>query len=83
MDSINQGNKMLKITQFNSTLVINNNKIFQNGYKTSYSISPQKNFNIKKVNDKRIKALGSTQKLLEIELKRKDINPKQRQRRFK
>lgn len=63
---------MIKITQFNSSLIINDEKVVQKGYKTSSSNSPQKNFNIKKVNEYKNKAIANTQKIIEIELKRKE-----------
>jgi hypothetical protein len=50
MESVSESNKMIKITQFNSSLVINDDKITQKGYKTSSSTSPQKKFTIKKMN---------------------------------
>ena len=72
MESISESNKMIKITQFNSSLVINEDKLVQKGYKTSSSSSPQKRFNIKKMNEIKNKAIANTQKIIEIELKRKD-----------
>jgi hypothetical protein len=57
---------MIKITQFNSSLVIRDDKITQKGYKTSSSNSPHKNFNIKKMNEYKSKAIANTQKIIEI-----------------
>lgn len=63
---------MIKITQFNSELVVNDEKVLQKSYKSSMSNSPQKSFNIKKVSEVKSRVIANTQKIIEVELKRKD-----------
>lgn len=72
MQSINGSNKMIKITQFNSSIAISEDKLFQRGYKTSYSNSPQKNFNIKKISEFKTKVAHNAQKIIEIEIKKRE-----------
>jgi hypothetical protein len=56
---------MIKITQFNSSLVIGDEKMFQKGSNLSSSASPQKNFNIKKIGELKNKMAVSAQKVFE------------------
>lgn len=65
--------KVKKITQFNSSLIIGEDKVTHKNYSTSSS-SPQKNFNIKKIVEFKNKVLASAQKVIEIQLKRKDCS---------
>jgi hypothetical protein len=66
---------MIKITQFSSSIVINDEKLFQSDGKKSSnyskSISPQKSFTIKKVNELNKKVTNSVQKIVDLEMKKK------------
>lgn len=66
-------NKVIKITQFNSSLIIGEDKVSHKNYSATTS-SPQKNFNIKKIVEFKKKLLASAQKAVEIQLKRKDCS---------
>ena len=57
---------MIKITQFNSELVVNDKKYTQKTYKSSASNSPQKSFNIKKVCEVKSRTIANAQKIIEI-----------------
>lgn len=65
MESLKSSSKMIKITQFNSSLIINEDRI-KNSYKTSNSSSPQKSFNIKKVSESKNKVIVNAKKIIEI-----------------
>lgn len=62
--------KVIKITQFNSSLIIGEDRVTQKNH--SASTSPQKNFNIKKIVEFKNKVLAGAQKAVEIQLKKKD-----------
>jgi hypothetical protein len=63
---------MIKITQFNSSLVIGEEKVHRRTAPLSSSSSPTKNFTIKKVADLKSKVAVAAQKIIEIELRKKD-----------
>jgi hypothetical protein len=67
--------RMIKITQFNSSLFVSDERLTHKTYKTSHSTSPQKQFNIKRVSESKNKAIANAQKIIEIELKRKEKPP--------
>ena len=50
--TLNESNKMIKITQFNSNLIINDQR---NSNKQRLSLSPQKHYNVKKLSEFKIK----------------------------
>lgn len=57
-----KSNKIIKITQFNSSLVIGEDKMLQSSATHGSSPSPQKNFNIKKIADFKNKVMMNAQK---------------------
>ena len=62
---INPSNKMIRITQFSSSIVIDNDKLYQRTMKSTPSNSPTKNFTIKKFNEFRAKIpLANNQKVI-------------------
>lgn len=63
---------MIKITQFNSSLVIGEEKVHQKAAPLSSSCSPQKNFTIKKVAELKSKVAVTAQKIIEMELNKKE-----------
>ena len=71
LEQVNQNNRMIKITQFSSELLLNSDQLVYKTHSTSYSSSPTKNFNIKRINDFKNNVLYNTQKIIDIELKRK------------
>ena len=60
--TLNSSNKMLKITQFNSGLVLKERKVVP----VSHSASPYKHFALKKVKDLPCKVIDDTDKMMEI-----------------
>lgn len=55
-----QSSKVIKITQFNSSLIIGEDKLAHKNYSTTSS--PQKNFNIKKITEFKNKVIANAQK---------------------
>ena len=62
VQSIKKSNKVIKITQFNSSIVIGEDKLLQKTYVNSGSQSPHKNFNIKKIAEFKNKVMANAQK---------------------
>jgi len=56
-----KSSKVIKITQFNSSLIIGEDKLANKNYSTTTS-SPQKNFNIKKITEFKNKVIANAQK---------------------
>lgn len=68
-----KSSKTIKITQFNSSLVIGEDKMMHSSVVHGSSSSPQKNFNIKKIADFKNKVMIHAQKTVEIHLKKNDL----------
>lgn len=65
-----KSSKIIKITQFNSSLVIGEDKMMHSSAVHGNSSSPQKNFNIKKIADFKNKIMINAQKTVEIHLRK-------------
>lgn len=61
----NRTSKIIKITQFNSSLVIGDEKMHKIN-PMACSASPQKNFTIKKISELKSKVAASAQQIIEI-----------------
>lgn len=61
----NRTSKIIKITQFNSSLVIGDEKMHKINPMTC-SASPQRNFTIKKISELKNKVAASAQQIIEI-----------------
>lgn len=67
-----KSSKIIKITQFNSSLMIGDDKMMHSSVVQANSSSPQKNFNIKKIADFKNKIMVNAQKTVEIHLKKNE-----------
>lgn len=73
-----KSSKMIKITQFNSEMIMQDDKVMQKDYSINGSNCLQRNFHIKRLGELKNKAAANAQKAIEIEVKRREKSIKSR-----